>query len=90
MMRAIRRTSQFKKDVKLMKKRGKDMGKLKEVLEKIISGQALEPRYRDHALIGQYKGTRECHIEPDWLLIYELGHDEVVLVRTGTHADLFG
>jgi len=89
-MKIIRRTSQFKKDVRRMKKRGKDMGKLKEVLEKIISGQALEPRYRDHALVGQYKGTRECHIEPDWLLIYELGYDEVVLIRTGTHADLFG
>jgi mRNA interferase YafQ len=89
-MRAIRRTSQFKRDVKRMKKRGRDLSKLKEVLEKIISGQELEAKYRDHVLVGQYKGTRECHIEPDWLLIYELAHSEVVLIRTGTHADLFG
>jgi len=66
------------------------LGGLKEVLEKIISGQQLEAKYRDHVLVGQYKGTRECHIEPDWLLIYELAGSEVVLIRTGTHADLFG
>jgi mRNA interferase YafQ len=89
-MRTIRRTSQFKKDVKRMKKRGKDLSKLKEILDKIISGQELEAQYRDHLLVGQYRGTRECHIEPDWLLIYELAQNEVVLIRTGTHADLFG
>ena len=89
-MRTVRRTSQFKKDVERMKKRGKDLGRLKEVLEKIIGGQQLEAKYRDHVLIGQYKGTRECHIESDWLLIYELAQSEVVLIRTGTHADLFG
>ena len=88
-MRTIRRTSQFKRDVKRMKKRGRDLGKLKEVLEKIISGQELEAKYSDHALVGQYKGTRECHIEPDWLLFYELAQSEVVLIRTGTHVDLF-
>jgi mRNA interferase YafQ len=89
-MRTVRRTSQFKKDVERMKKRGKDLGRLKEVLEKIIGGQQLEAKYRDHVLVGQYKGTRECHIESDWLLIYELAQSEVVLIRTGTHADLFG
>ena len=89
-MRTIRRTSQFKKDVRGMKKRGRDLSKLKEVLEKIISGQELEVKYRDHALVGPYKGTRECHVEPDWLLICELAQNEVVLIRTGTHADLFG
>jgi len=89
-MRTVRRTSQFKKDVERMKKRGKDLGRLKEVLEKIIGGQQLEAKYRDHVLVGQYQGTRECHIEPDWLLIYELAQSEVVLIRTGTHADLFG
>ena len=88
-MRTIRRTSQFKRDVKRMKKRGRDLGKLKEVLEKIIGGQQLEAQYRDHVLVGQHKGTRECHIEPDWLLLYELAQSEVVLIRTGTHADLF-
>jgi len=89
-MRTIRRTSQFKKDVRGMKKRGRDLSKLKEVLEKIIGGQQLEAKYRDHVLVGQYKGTRECHIESDWLLIYELAQNEVILIRTGTHADLFG
>jgi len=66
------------------------LSKLKEVLEKIIGGQQLEAKYRDHVLVGQYKGTRECHIESDWLLIYELAQNEVILIRTGTHADLFG
>ncbi len=89
-MRTIRRTSQFKRDARRMKKRGKDMSKLKEVVGKIVRGEELEARYRDHTLVGQYKGTRECHIEPDWLLIYELAPDEVVLIRTGSHADLFG
>jgi mRNA interferase YafQ len=89
-MRTIRRTSQFRKDVRRMKKRGKDLSRLKEVLEKIISGQQLEAKYSDHVLVGQHKGTRECHIEPDWLLIYELAQSEVVLIRTGTHEDLFG
>ena len=89
-MRTIRRTSQFKRDVERMKKRGKDLSKLREILEKVISGQQLEAKYRDHVLVGQYRGTRECHIEPDWLLIYELAQSEVVLIRTSTHADLFG
>ena len=89
-MRTIRRTSQFKRDVERMKKRGKDLSKLREILEKIISGQQLEAKCRDHVLVGQYRGTRECHIEPDWLLIYELAQSEVVLIRTGTHTDLFG
>ncbi len=87
-MKQIRRTSQFKTDVKRMKRRGKDLGNLKGVLEKIASGQELEPRHRDHVLVGQYRGTRECHIEPDWLLIYEKA-ESVVLIRTGTHSDLF-
>ena len=88
-MRTIRRTSQFKRDVKRMKRRGKDLSKLKEVLEKIVDGQELEGKYREHVLVGQYLGTRECHVEPDWLLLYEPTQSEVVLIRTGTHADLF-
>jgi len=60
------------------------------VVGNIVSGEELKARYRDHALVGQYKGTRECHIEPDWLLIYELAPEEIVLIRTGSHADLFG
>jgi mRNA interferase YafQ len=88
-MRTIRRTSQFKRDVKQIQGRGKDLGKLKEVLESLVKGEKLSQKYRDHVLVGQYKGTRECHIEPDWLLIYEWAESEIVLIRTGSHSDLF-
>ncbi len=88
-MRTIHRTSQFKKDVKRMGKRGKQFEEFKDVIKKLAVDERLEAKYRDHVLVGQYKGTRECHIEPDWLLIYELTERELVLVRTGTHADLF-
>lgn len=88
-MRTIRRTSQFKRDVKQMQRQGKDLGKLKKVLESLVKDEKLSQKYRDHVLVGQYKGTRECHIEPDWLLIYELAESEVVLIRTGSHPDLF-
>jgi len=88
-MRTLRTTSQFKKDAKRMEKRGKKFDEFKRVIDMITGGQQLEPKQRDHVLVGEYRGTRECHIEPDWLLIYELAADEVVLVRTGTHNDLF-
>jgi mRNA interferase YafQ len=88
-MRTIGRTSQFKRDVKQMQRQGKDLGKLKKVLESLVKDEKLSQKYRDHVLVGQYKGTRECHIEPDWLLIYELAESEVVLIRTGSHLDLF-
>jgi mRNA interferase YafQ len=88
-MRAIRRTSQIKRDVKRMQRQGRDLEKLKRVLETLVKGQGLAANHRDHVLVGQYKGTRECHIEPDWLLIYELAEIEIVLIRTGSHSDLF-
>lgn len=88
-MRTIQRTSQFKKDVKRLKKRGKKFEDFKEVIKILSKGENLEAKFRDHILSGQYKGTRECHIEPDWLLIYELTDSELVLVRTGSHSDLF-
>ncbi len=88
-MKTTSRTSQFKRDVKRMKQRGKDLGKLKKVLQVLVRGEKLASKYRDHVLVGQYKGTRECHIEPDWLLIYELAESEIVLIRTGSHSDLF-
>jgi mRNA interferase YafQ len=72
-----------------MQKRGKAFSEFKQVVGKLPAGIALEPRYRDQDLSGQYKGTRECHIEPDWLLIYELTKDDIILIRTGTHSDLF-
>lgn len=89
-MRIIRRTSQFKRDVKRLKRRGKHFDIFKQVIDKLIGGLQLEAKHRDHDLAGQYKGARECHVEPDWLLIYERGEDSVILIRTGTHADLFG
>ncbi|MCJ7694726.1 MAG: type II toxin-antitoxin system YafQ family toxin [Anaerolineaceae bacterium] len=72
-----------------MGKRGKKFEEFKEIIRKITEGETLEAEYRDHVLAGQYKGTRECHIEPDWLLVYELTESELVLIRTGTHSDLF-
>ena len=72
-----------------MGKRGKDMRKFKEVLQTLVEGEQLAPQYRDHPLLGQYIGSRECHIEPDWLLVYEATDETVILIRTGFHADLF-
>jgi mRNA interferase YafQ len=88
-MKTIRRTSQFGRDVKRMPRQGREVEKLKRILEALVQGEPLAAKYRDHVLVGQYKGTRECHIEPDWLLIYELAETEIVLIRTGSHSDLF-
>lgn len=87
----LKKTKRFDKDVALAQKRGKDLNKLFEVIGKLASGEVLEPKYRDHTLKGQFDGCRECHIEPDWLLVYEIFDDCLVLVlnRTGTHSDLF-
>ena len=86
----IKFTTQFKKDLKLAKKQSKNTDKLFAVIEKLANGEPLEEKYRDHDLTGNYKGCRECHIEPDWLLIYKQSDDELQLFRTGTHSDLFG
>jgi len=88
-MKTIRRTRQFKRDVKRMQRQGRELENLKRVLEALVNEEPLAAKYRDHVLVGQYKGTRECHIEPDWLLIYELAETEIVLIRTGSHSDLF-
>ena len=88
-MKTIKRTSQFKKDVKRMQKRGKAFDVFRDVIAELAAAQPLDPKFRDHSLVGQYTGTRECHLEPDWLLIYESTDDEIVLIRTGSHADLF-
>ncbi len=84
-------TTQFKKDIKLAKKQGKDTEKIFEVVEKLANDEVLEAKYKDHCLTGDYKDCRECHIEPDWLLIYKKYESELVLmlVRTGSHSDLF-
>ena len=87
----IKFTSQFKKDVKLAKKQGKDISKLYAVIESLAEGNKLDPKYRDHDLTGNFIGCRECHIEPDWLLVYEIIDDVLVLMlyRVGSHSDLF-
>lgn len=87
----IQFTNQFKKDLKLAKKQNKDLDKLFEVIDILANGGTLDAKYRDHDLTGNYKGTRECHIEPDWLLIYEICGDVLVLMlyRLGSHSELF-
>ena len=72
-----------------MLKSGKDVDKFKEVAEKLINEAPLERKYLDHKLVGKYKGQKECHLEPDWLLIYHIKKDTVTFVRTGIHAELF-
>ena len=86
----IKFTSKFKKDVKIAKKQNKNIEKLFEVIELLADGQTLDTKYRDHSLIGNYKNTRECHIEPDWILIYEIRNDILVLIlnRVGSHSEL--
>ncbi len=88
-MRIIRRTMQFKKDVKRVEKQGRNLERLRTVLQALLSDERLASQYRDHVLVGQSKGTREGHIEPDGLLIYELTETDLVLIRTGSHSDLF-
>jgi mRNA interferase YafQ len=83
------RSGRFKKDYKLIKRRGKDVSKIIAVMRRLAEEEELEPKHRDHALVGNYAGSRECHVEPDWLLIYAVGDDWIRFERTGTHADLF-
>lgn len=82
-------TKQFDKDVKLNKKRGKDLNKLKEILTFLIEKKKLLEKNRGHKLVGNFGECRECHIESDWLLIYKVEGEEIFFLRTGTHSDLF-
>ena len=84
-------TNRMKKDAKLMQKRGKNMKKLVNVLELLASGKTLPSKYKDHQLTGNLSDFRECHIEPDWLLIYQIFENELILsaTATGSHSDLF-
>lgn len=90
-MLKIKYHSQFKKDYKKIIKRQYDITKLENTINLLISGEKLPAKYKDHALTGNYSGYRECHIEPDWLLVYEIRNEELILIltRTGTHADIF-
>ncbi len=85
----VSQTTQFKKDVKRQVKRGKSPEKLSVVIGLLIGGEELPEKLRDHALTGNWNGWRDCHVDPDWLLIYKRMADELVLGRTGSHADLF-
>ena len=84
-------TNRFDKDLKRASKRGKDLSKIEEIMTILADGKALPERNKDHALIGNYAERRECHIEPDWLLIYKIDEEEaeIIFERTGTHSDLF-
>ena len=91
MMYTLKFTAAYKKSYKLLKKRGLDLSLLDEVVDTLRRGIPLEGKYRDHELTGPFKGFRECHIRPDWLLIYLIENDILILtlVDTGTHSDLF-
>lgn len=90
-MMTLETTSQFRKDYKRAKKRGYNLALLGEVLDALLSDAPLAPKHKDHPLTGNMKDYRECHIQPDWLLVYRIEKERLVLVanRTGTHADLF-
>jgi mRNA interferase YafQ len=81
---------QFKKDYKRAKKQGKPLDKLRSVVQKLAAGTPLPPQNRDHNLCGRWHKHRECHIAPDWLLIYRIDGDDLILERTGSHSELFG
>ena len=87
----IERTSRFKKDFKLAEKRGLNIAELEHVVTLLADGKVLPEKYKDHELRGNYKGHRECHIEPDWLLIYKITEEVLILslVRTGSHSKLY-
>jgi len=88
-MKKVSQTAQFFKDVKRMRKRGKDLEKLKAIASMLARGEPLAPKHRDHTLVGSWNKARDCHIEPDWVLIYTTNAQSLLLARTGTHSDLF-
>ena len=87
----VKPSNQFKKDLKLAAKRGYKIELLTDVIKKLANGEVLEPKYKDHQLSGNFGFYRECHIQPDWLLIYGIDSEQLILLlsRTGTHSDLF-
>jgi mRNA interferase YafQ len=87
--RAVITSKQYEKDAKRVRSRGKDMARLVAVVRVLRDRQPLDARHRDHALVGDWLGFRECHIQGDWLLVYRLDEEAVYLSRTGTHSDLF-
>lgn len=79
----------FKKDLERVRRQGKNLAKLKLVMESLANEIALHPKHKDHSLVGNHAGRRECHIEPDWLLIYKVEDEELLFERTGSHSELF-
>jgi mRNA interferase YafQ len=88
-MKQVCQTKQFSRDVKRMQKRGKNLEKLKAIVVRLAKPEKLAPKYRDHPLAGAWSGSRDCHVEPDWLLIYTEDESTLRLERTGSHSDLF-
>jgi mRNA interferase YafQ len=86
----IRQATRFRRGVKRLQRPGADLSKLQTVIVSLAAQEPLDERYRDHALVGNWRGFRECHIQPDWLLIYRIAGEELQLARTGSHAELFG
>ena len=84
-------TLKFKKDLKRLQKRGFNLNELREIVEQLRNFKTLDAKYKDHALVGNYTGFRECHVRSDWLFIYSICEDELILTasRTGSHSDLF-
>jgi mRNA interferase YafQ len=89
-MRSLRLSGAFKRDMRKIGRRGYDAAKLDMIADRLRTGEPLPPTCRPHPLKGDWKGYMECHIGPDWLLVYRIAQDEVLLARTGTHSDLFG
>lgn len=86
----IRQSTQFRRDIKRLGRQSADLSLLEAVIFALVAEEPLDEKYRDHLLTGNWRGHRECHIRPDWLLIYRLTGDELQLVRTGSHSELFG
>ncbi len=89
-MLRIRQSTQFRRDIKRLNRQGADLSKVEMVVKVLVAQEPLAERYRDHPLTGNWVGYRDCHIQPDWLLIYRVVDDELQLARTGGHAEVFG
>lgn len=89
-MRRLKTTGRFERDLRRARRRGKDLQRLWSVVERLLRDAPLERRHRAHALSGEWASFRECHLEADWLLVWRETGEELILVRTGTHSDLFG
>ena len=88
-MKRVSQTTQFSRDVKKMRKRGKDLSRLQGIVKQLALGKPLPEKHRDHALVGHWQPARDCHVEPDCILIYTADEETLRLERTGTHSDLF-